>query len=134
MTNKVFLCGRLTRDVELRYTEKGLAVGKTCLALNRGKDRNGNDKGCDFVNVIVYGKQAETFSNFKHKGDLVLIEGRIQTGSYEKDNKKVYTTEVAADRVDFLSRDTNASENEAETVGVTKVPEGFTALEDEIPF
>ena len=68
---------------------------------------------------------------------MVLIEGRITTGSYEKDGKKFYTTEVTAERVDFLTRETNAKENEVETVGVTtgEQIEGFKQLsDDDIPF
>ena len=133
--NRTFICGRLTKDVELRYTQtSNLAVGKTTIAVNRGKDKNGNDKGADFISVVAYGKQAENFANYKHKGDMVLIEGHITTSSYEKDGRKYYTTEVTIDRVDFLTKESNALANEVETVGITKAPEGFTALDDDIPF
>lgn len=135
--NKVFICGRLARDVEIRYGQNATAaVGKTSIAVNRGKDKNGQDRGADFISVVVYGKQAENFANFKHKGDMVLIEGHITTGNYTKDGKKVYTTEITADRIDFLTREINAKENEVETAGVQqKIPEGFTQLtDDDIPF
>lgn len=136
MTNKCFIVGRLTRDVEVRYTQtSNLAVGKTTIAVNRGKNKNGQDLGADFINITTYGKTAENFANFKHKGDMVLIEGHITTGSYEKDGKKIYTTEVTVDRLDFLTRETNARENEVETAGVQQsIPQGFSAIDDDIPF
>lgn len=123
--------------MEVRYGQNSnLAVGKTTIAVNRGKSKDGKDLGADFINIVVYGKQAENFANFKHKGDMVLIEGHITTGSYDKDGKKVYTTEVTCDRVDFLTRETNDRRNEVETVGVQqRIPEGFSKLtDDEIPF
>lgn len=135
--NRAFICGRLVRDVEIKYSQgSNIAVGKTSIAVNRGKSKDGKDLGADFINIVVYGKQAENFCNFKHKGDMVLIEGHITTGSYEKDGKKIYTTEVTADRIDFLTKDTNAPQNEKETAGVQeKIPEGFTQLtDDDIPF
>lgn len=137
MTNRAFLVGRLVRDVEVKYSQgSNLAIGKTSIAVNRGKGKDGKDLGADFINIVVYGKQAENFCNFKHKGDMVLIEGHITTGSYEKDGRKIYTTEVTVDRLDFLTRESNARENETETAGVQqKIPEGFSQLpEDEIPF
>lgn len=136
--NKAIICGRLTRNVELVYGSRTqTAIGKTSIAVNRGKSKDGKDLGADYINIVVYGKQAENFANFKHKGDMVLIEGRITTGSYEKDGKKFYTTEVTAERVDFLTRETNAKENEVETVGVTvgEQIEGFKQIaDDDIPF
>ena len=133
--NKAFICGRLTKDVDIRYGQNSnIAVGKTTIAVNRGKGKNGQDLGADFIAVTAFGKAAENLANFKHKGDMVLIEGHITTGSYEKDGKRVFTTEVTADRIDFLTRDTNAKENETETAGVSSVPQGFSQVEDDIPF
>lgn len=135
--NKAIICGRLTRDVEIVYGARNkTAIGKTSIAVNRGKNKDGQDLGADFINIVVYGKQAENFANFKHKGDMVLIEGRITTGSYEKDGRKVYTTEITAEHVDFLTRETNAPQNEVETAGVQQtIPAGFTQLtDDDIPF
>lgn len=123
--------------MEIKYTQgSNTAIGKATIAVNRGKSKDGKDLGADFINIVVYGKQAENFCNFKHKGDMVLIEGHITTGSYERDGKKVFTTDVTAERIDFLTRETNAKENEVETAGVQqKIPEGFTQLtDDDIPF
>ena len=134
--NKVILCGRLVRDVELRYGQNSkMAVGRTSIAINRGKDKNGQDKGADFPNIVIYGKQAENLKNFKHKGDMILLEGRISTSSYVKNGQTIYTTEVVADRVDFLTRETNSPSNEVESAGVqTTIPTGFEQLSDDFPF
>lgn len=102
--NSVNLIGRLTRDPDLRYTSGNqTAVARFSVAIDRGKDRNGEDRGADFPNIIVFGKTAENCSSYLAKGSRVGIVGRIQTGSYvNRDGQKVYTTEVVADRVEFL--------------------------------
>lgn len=137
MTNKAFIVGRLVRDVEIKYEAiSQTAVGKTSIAVNRGKGKDGKDLGADFIPIVVYDRQAENLANYKHKGDMVLIEGHITTGSYEKDGKRIYTTEVTCDRVDFLTRETNDKKNETETAGVQeRIPSGFSELKnDDIPF
>ncbi len=100
--NNVILIGRTTKDPEIRVSNSGLAVARFSVAIDRGKDKDGNDKGADFPNVVVFGKQAENCEKYLHKGLKVAIQGHIQTGSYEKDGKKVYTTDVVADRVEFI--------------------------------
>lgn len=98
--NCVTLVGRLTRDPELR--EGTTSVARFSVAIDRGKDKDGNDRGTDFPGIVVFGKQAESCARYLEKGRQVAIQGRIQTGSYEKDGKKIYTTDVVADRVEFL--------------------------------
>jgi len=108
--NNVVLIGRLTRDPELRYIPvTGTAVTKFNLAVDRGlskdKKQEMESKGqptADFINITVWGKQAENAANYLAKGRLVAIHGRIQTGSYEKDGIRIYTTEVVASNVEFL--------------------------------
>lgn len=130
--NNVVLIGRLTRDPEVRYTDSQMAVARFSLAINRGKDKDGNDRGADFPNIVVFGKQAENCEKYLAKGRLVGIQGHIQTGSYtDKDNRKVYTTDVVADRVKFLEW------GEKSESGASSEPDyaGFEAIEDEdIPF
>ena len=124
--NVVTLIGRLTSDPEVRYiSDTQTAVARFSVAISRGKDKDGNDKGADFPNVIVFGKQAENCERYLSKGKLVGIEGRIQTGSYEKDGRKVYTTDVIANRVEFLEWDNKEK---------SEIPSGFRAVEDECPF
>ena len=107
--NNVVLIGRLTRDPELRYIPvTGTAVTKFNLAVDRGLSKDKNKRWnqgqptADFINITVWGKQAENAANYLAKGRLVAIHGRIQTGSYDKDGTRVYTTEVVANNVEFL--------------------------------
>jgi len=101
--NKVFLIGRLTRDPELRYTGSNIPVATFSLAVNRNFANQSGEREADFINIVVWRKQAENVCNFLDKGSLVSIEGRIQTGSYDdKDGNKRYTMEVVADSVQFL--------------------------------
>lgn len=103
MINRVVLVGRLTKDPELRYTPNGIAVARFTLAVNRTFSNSEGEREADFINVVVWRKQAENTANFLKKGSLAGIEGRIQTGSYEgQDGKRVYTTEIQADSVQFL--------------------------------
>lgn len=99
--NSTQLIGRLVKAPEVRYTEKQLAVARFTLAINR-PPRDGQERGADFINIVVFGKQAENCERYLDKGRKVAIQGHIQTGSYEKDGRKVYTTDVIADRVEFL--------------------------------
>ena len=156
--NKVIICGNLTKDPELKYTPNTqMAVCTFPVALNRGKDKEGNDRGADFPRVIVYGKTAENCDKYLAKGRKVLIEGRIHTGSYQnKDGATVYTTDVIADRVEFLGGGQNGS-NQGQTTTYTNpdtqgvpryatqapaqqasaeefVPAQFEAIDEDIPF
>lgn len=107
--NSVNLVGRLTRDPELRYIPSGTAVCNFNMAVDKGlsKDKktemeSQNKPTADFINIVVWGKIAESCANYLAKGRLVGIQGRIQTGRYEKDGTMVYTTEVVANQVEFL--------------------------------
>lgn len=103
MINRVVLVGRLTKDPDLRYTPSGAAVTRFTLAVNRTFSNAQGEKEADFINCTVWRKQAENTANFLKKGSLAGVEGRIQTGSYEgQDGKRIYTTEVVADSVQFL--------------------------------
>lgn len=102
MINRTVLVGRLTKDPELRYTPSGVAMAKFTLAVNRTFKTDGQPDA-DFINCIVWKKQAENAANFLEKGSLAGVEGRIQTGSYEgQDGKRIYTTDVTCDSVQFL--------------------------------
>lgn len=103
MINRVVLVGRLTKDPELRYTPSGVAMARFTLAVNRTFSNQQGEREADFINCTVWRKQAENVANFLKKGSLAGVEGRIQTGSYEgQDGKRVYTTDVVADSVQFL--------------------------------
>lgn len=111
--NSVVLIGRLTRDPDVRYIpESQIAVATFTVAINRGKDRDGNDRGTDYIRVKVFGRQAENCERFLSKGRLVGVQGSIQTGSYtNKDGQTVYTTDVLGNWVEFIDRG-NSRRNE----------------------
>ena len=103
MINRVVLTGRLTRDVDLRYTQGGSAVATFNLAVDRRFTNQQGEREADFVSCVIWRKPAENFANFFHKGSLVGIEGRIQTRNYEnKQGQRVYVTEVIVENFSFL--------------------------------
>lgn len=134
--NSVVLIGRLTKAPEVRYiSETGMAVATFSIAINRGKDKNGQDRGTDFPRITVFGRQAENCERYLNKGRLVGIQGRIKTGSYEdRDGKTVYTTDVIADRVEFLDFGEKVAHSEAQADS-GGIPSGFMAVQDDdVPF
>ena len=103
MINQVALTGRLTRDVELRYTQSGTAVATFTLAVDRQFTNAKGERESDFISCVIWRKSAENFSNFTHKGSLVGIEGRLQSRTYDdKDGKRVYVTECVVDNFALL--------------------------------
>lgn len=101
--NKALIIGNLTRDPELRSLPSGIQVCSFSLATNRvWKDKDGSkQEATEYHNCVVFGRQAETTAQFLRKGDSALVEGRLQTRSWEKDGAKQYRTEIVADRVQF---------------------------------
>lgn len=99
--NKVILTGRTTKDIDLRYStgQKQTAIARFTLAVNRYR----KDDGADFISCVAFGKTAENMDRYVHNGDKVGIIGHIQTGSYEKDGRKIYTTDVIVEETEFLS-------------------------------
>ena len=126
--NSVVLIGRLTRDPETRYTSgTQMAVCTFTIAIDR-VTRQGEEKKTDFPRITVFGKQAENCERFLKKGRLVGVQGRLQTGSYtNKDGATVYTTDVVADRVEFLEwgdRQSQGSDSyQASTPSISHSPE-----------
>jgi single-strand DNA-binding protein len=101
--NKVVLIGRLTKDPELRYTASNVAAASFTLAVNRTFQNQNGVREADFINIVMWRKQAETAKKYLSKGSLIAVEGRIQTRNYDgADGKKVYVTEVVADNFEFL--------------------------------
>ena len=132
--NKVFLIGRLTRDPELRYTGNNTAVASFSIAVNRSFTNQQGEREADFINIVVWRKQAENVKNYLSQGSQVAVEGRLQTRNYEdKDGQKRYVTEVVADNVEFLgsknssNNNSNGSHNDEPTpydFGDEKEPKG----------
>ena len=133
--NSVQLIGRLTRDPEIRYTDGGASIARFGIAVDRRfKQENGAD--VDFINIVSFGKTAEFIEKYFHKGMKIALNGRIQTGSYtDKDGKKVYTTDIVAENVEFCESKGTSSNNDAPAPAsdgdFMSVPDG---IEDELPF
>lgn len=138
--NKVILTGRLTRDVEVRYSqgEKTTAIARGTLAVDRKYKKEG-EQSADFIGITAFGKTAEFLEKFGHKGTKFVLEGRIQTGSYtNKDGQRVYTTDVVAESVEFAE-----SKNSNNNIGSSPKPtpsndDGFMnipdGIDEELPF
>ena len=102
MINNVSMTGRLTRDLELKYTQSGTAVGTFNLAVDRQYKRDG-EPTADFINCVIWRKSAENLANFTHKGSLVGVEGHIQTRTYDNNQgQRVYVTEVVVENFALL--------------------------------
>lgn len=112
--NKVILIGRLTKDVELRYTQtNNTAVASFSLAVNRKFVKPGEERQADFFNIIAWNKLAENISKYLFKGNQVAISGRLETRSWDDPNgQKHYVTEVIAEEIDFIGNK-NKQNNEA---------------------
>lgn len=139
--NTVILTGRLTRDPEVRYAnESQTAVARFNLAVDRPFSRD-EEKKADFPSVVCFGKTAELVEKYITKGKKIGVTGRLQTGSYtNKDGVKVYTTEVIADRVEFLEKreqsdniagDSDFNQDKHSDDDVYK---DFAKLDEDIPF
>ncbi|CAD7483651.1 single-stranded DNA-binding protein [Lacticaseibacillus paracasei] len=103
MLNSVALTGRLTRDVDLRYTQSGTAVGSFTLAVDRQFRSANGERETDFINCVIWRKSAENFANFTKKGSMVGVEGHIQTRTYDNaQGQKVYVTEVVVENFALL--------------------------------
>lgn len=104
--NKVVLIGRLTRDVELKEGQSGKKYANVSIAINRSTD------GTDYPLVKVFGSQAENLAKYSGKGEMVAVEGHIQTSSFNKDGETKYVTDIICDRVEFLSWKKKESEGQ----------------------
>ena len=112
MINNVTLVGRLTKDVDLRYTSNGTATGTFTLAVNRPFKNAQGEQEADFINCAIWRKNAENFANFTRKGSLVGVTGRIQTRNYEnKEGQRVYVTEVVAENFALLESKKDGASN-----------------------
>ena len=134
--NSVVLIGRLTRDIDVRYaaqTQK--AVARFTLAIDDGY---GENKKTNFISIVAFGKTAENLEKFSGKGLRIAINGHIQTGSYEKDGQKFYTTDVIADRIEFIDWKGKSDAERAAAAPLAAdqegVPQGFAEIEEDIPF
>lgn len=137
MINNVVLIGRLTRDVDLRYTHQNQAVGQFTLAVNRNFKNQNGEYDADFINCVIWGKLAENFANWTKKGNLVGITGRVQTRNYEnQQGQRMYVTEVVAESFQLLEkRDNSANQNSmAEQMPPSFARDPMDIKDDDLPF
>lgn len=138
--NSVILIGRLTADPDVRYTQgSNTCVARFTLAIDR-PTKAGEDKQADFPVIKAFGKTAELVQRYIHKGSKIAVEGRLQTGSYKnKNGDTVYTTEVIANRVEFLdSRQQTQSQPQMDCPsampGDMDIPAAFQEIDDSMPW
>ena len=146
--NKVILMGRLTRDAEVRYAqgENSMPIARFTLAVDRRarKDQADGQQTADFINCVAFRNQADFLERFGRKGTKFLMEGRIQTGSYEREGQRVYTTDVVVENIEFAeSKNASAgnvggfvpsdrpSPSQAAGDGFMNIPDG---IDEELPF
>lgn len=129
--NSVLITGRLVKNVECKYTQSQMAVAQFTVAVNRPKDKDGKSVA-DFPRCIAFGKTAENLEKFTSKGRLIAVQGRIQTGSYKnKNGDTVYTTDVIADRVEFLEY---GDKTKREIEDYAEPLDEFEAIAEDVPF
>ena len=112
MINNVVLTGRLTKDIDLKYTQSGTAVGSFSVAVERKFKNAQGERETDFINCVIWRKSAENFAKFAGKGSLVGLEGSIQTRNYENNQgQRVYVTEVVVDNFSLLESKKDREQN-----------------------
>ena len=136
--NKAVIVGRLVRDPDVRALSDGKTVSKFTVAVDRRfKNKNG-EKEADFIPVVVFGKPAEFVAEYVKKGNMVSVAGRITTGSYEKEGRKIYTTEITADEVNSIGskKDNQAADTNIDSVAQLNNDPDFVLMSDsdDVPF
>lgn len=144
--NKWMGMGRLTAEPETGTTAGGMAVAKYTLAVNRQMAKDGQQEA-DFIRCVCFGKSAEFVKNYLHKGTRLVVEGRIQTGSYEKDGTRFYTTDIIVERSWFAEskgagtrnrdQDSDPAENayiQQERKAIQQEPQYIEVDDSELPF
>lgn len=146
--NKVILMGRLTRDPEIRYVnnENNTCIANYTLAVDRRFKRQGDEQTADFIRCVAMGKGGEFAEKYLHQGTKIVVEGRIQTGSYtNKDGQKIFTTEVWVESQEFAESKAASAQNGNQNASAPTRPnvaqndsDGFMnipdAIEEELPF
>lgn len=154
--NNVNLIGRLTKPVDLRYTQSGVAYGMFTIAVNRRFKNQNGEREADFINCVIWKKSAENLANFTNKGSLIGVSGAIQTRNYDnQQGQRVYVTEVLVENFDLLesrktadngvlnyggtntqscNKNQNSAGNFANSDPFTANGETFNVSESELPF
>lgn len=125
--NKVILKGNITKDIELRHTGSGVAVATFTVATKRNYKNQNGEYESDFIRCVAYRETAEVINKYFQKGSGIIIEGNIRTGSYEgQDGKKVFTTDVMVEHIDFIDKKEKVENDPFEDMG--------KKVETELPF
>lgn len=141
--NTVSLLGRLTRDVDLIYSPNGVAIGTFTLAVNRRFKNQQGEYDADFIRCKAFKKTAEIIAEYVKKGQQLAVTGQIQTGSYEKDGRTVYTTDVIVDNFTFVGQgnqntggyqQSNAANNAYQTAPSPQTGQPLDISDDDLPF
>ena len=136
--NSIIISGRLTRDIELRYTPNGTPVAKLSLAFDRSYQKDGEwQQETSYIDIVVWSKRAEQCAEFLHKGSPILVEGYLKTRTYvDKDNQNRKITEIVANKVNFLERaGTRPSEFEdTQEKEIVKNDSAKDITDDDVPF
>ena len=131
--NKLIMTGFVTKKPDYTEGNNGKASRATfSIGISRGKDSQGKDR-TDFPYFTCFGKTADLAGKWLDKGRHILVEGRVATGSYEKDGKTFYTTDLIADRIEFLGKKESSGETASAEPDPGPVPEGFSTLSSEDP-
>ena len=132
------LVGRLSKDPDVRYTQAQMAVARFTVAVDRPPrgDSQGDQPTADFIDVTAFGKTAEIIEKFFAKGKWIGVQGRIQNNNYtNKDGVKIYGYQVVADRIEFIGNKDGIVPPPRNNTNVPQdVPEGFAALDEDMPF
>ena len=138
--NKVILMGRLTRDPDVRYSQTAngsMAVARYTLAVDRRFKKDG-ETNADFISCVAFGKVGEFAEKYLHQGTKIVVEGRIQTGSYtNKDGNKVYTTDIYVENCEFAESKATSEQNGVNTAPARPKPsnvdvDGFMTIPDNV--
>lgn len=139
--NRSVLVGRLTKDLELKYTQSGTAIANGTLAVNRSFTNQEGEREADFISLVIWRKAAENLSSFTSKGSQIAVEGRLQTRNYENSQgQRVYVTEVVVENFDLLDKKSDNQEQIPDMPTVEKPQqsqseqETFDITDDELPF
>lgn len=138
MLNTAIIMGRLTSDPELRKTPSGVSVTRFTVAVDRGYAKQGEERKADFINIVAWRNTAEFVCKYFSKGQMIAVQGAIETGSYEKDGVKRNTFEINADNVSFCGNKNEQSNTVAVANNATTTPiDDFAAMaddDDSLPF
>lgn len=136
--NKVILAGRLTKNIEMRYTQTGKAIARFILSVNRRVSKDKEKQQADFIPIIIWNKLAEVCSKYLTKGSQILVEGHLQIRDYvAQDGKKHYIAEVIAQELEFMGSKVTAGneqlQNQEQNISQEEITQD-TATDEEIPF